>query len=131
MMALCLQNRPSPGSIPIPTDGHTLGHSTGSSHLTPSLTAVWSTIMSSSDHTSNTTSKQYPPPPKVCIRPSSNQDINNNYMDIVMNNDGQLFMQDEYVISDRDEMEGDEHEDAVKSPLKGVGVCVHNDVSFY
>ena len=85
-----------PGSIPIPTDGHTLGHSTGSSHLTPSLTAVWSTIMSSSDHTSNTTSKQYPPPPKVCIRPSSNQDINNNYMDIVMNNDGQLFMQDDF-----------------------------------
>ena len=48
-----------------------------------------------------------------------------------MNNDGQLFMQDEYVISDRDEIKGDEHEDAVKSPLKGVGVCVHNDVSFY
>ena len=48
-----------------------------------------------------------------------------------MNEDGQLFIQDEYVISDRDEMECDEHEDAVKSPPKNVGVCVHSGVSVY
>ena len=35
------------------------------------------------------------------------------------------------MISDRNEMEGDEHEDTVKSPPKGVGVCVHSDVSVY
>ena len=33
---------------------------------------------------------------------------------LVMSDNGQFFMQDEYAISDRDEMEGDEHEDAVK-----------------
>ena len=35
------------------------------------------------------------------------------------------------MISDRDEMEGDEHEDTVKSPPKGVGVHVYSNVRVY
>lgn len=36
-----------------------------------------------------------------------------------------------YVISDKDKMEGDEHEDTVKSPPKGVGICVCSDIRVY
>ena len=41
---------------------------------------------------------------------------------VLQNNDGQLFVQDEEVISNRDEMSGKEHEGAMKSPPKAVGV---------
>ena len=41
---------------------------------------------------------------------------------VLQNNDGQLFVQNEEVISSRDEMSGKEHKDAMKSPPKAVGV---------
>ena len=41
---------------------------------------------------------------------------------MLQNDDGQLYVQDKEVISDRDEMSNEEHEDAVKSPPKAVGV---------
>ena len=41
---------------------------------------------------------------------------------VLQNDDGQLYVQDKEVISDRDEMSNEEHEDAVKSPPKAVGV---------
>ena len=44
------------------------------------------------------------------------------------NNDGQLFVVDEG-ISDRDEMSGEEHKEAMKSPPKGSGVQLGSEVS--
>lgn len=41
-----------------------------------------------------------------------------------------LCVQEGVVISDKDEMEGEEHEDAVKSPPKVPGVCVSSEVSY-
>jgi hypothetical protein len=50
---------------------------------------------------------------------------------VVMNDDGQLFMQqDNGVISDRDEILGEEYEYAVKSPPKAMGIREKSDVSF-
>lgn len=46
-----------------------------------------------------------------------------------VNNEGLLNIEEETVISDRNEMEGEEHEDAVQSPPKGSGVRVASDVS--
>ena len=41
-----------------------------------------------------------------------------------------LCVQEGVVISDKDEMEGEEHEDAVKSPPKVPGICVSSEVSY-
>ena len=41
-----------------------------------------------------------------------------------------LCVQEGAVISDKDEMEGEEHEDAVKSHPKVPGVCVSSEVSY-
>ena len=49
---------------------------------------------------------------------------------VLQNNDGQLFVQNEEVISSRDEMSGKEHKDAMKSPPKAVGVWLGSKVSF-
>lgn len=50
-------------------------------------------------------------------------------MNIFSNDDGQLFVIDGGVISDKDEMVGEEHEEAVKSPPKGSGVRIGSEVS--
>ena len=50
-------------------------------------------------------------------------------MDILSNDNGQLFVFDGGVISDKDEMLGEEHEEAVKSPPKGSGVRIGSEVS--
>ena len=46
---------------------------------------------------------------------------------VFSNNDGQLFVVDEG-ISDRDEMSGEEHEEAMKSPPKGTSVQLGSEV---
>ena len=47
-----------------------------------------------------------------------------------MIDDRQLYTQEDGVISERDELEGEEHEDAIRSPLKGPGVCIQSNVKF-
>ena len=42
-----------------------------------------------------------------------------------------LYVQEDVVISDKDEMVGEEYEDAVKSPLKGSGVCITSEISHW
>ena len=44
--------------------------------------------------------------------------------------DGQLTIQEDGVISDRNEIGGEEHEDAVNSPPKSSGVQLSSKVSF-
>ena len=95
-------------------------HSTSTSHsAAPSLTNQ-STIMATSVHTSN------PLPPQIHIKPKLEEDT---FLNIFSNDDGQLFVIDGGVISNKDEMVGEEHEEAVKCPLKGSGVCVGSEVS--
>lgn len=94
--------------------------STGTSRsAAPSLTNQ-STITATSVRTSNTI------PPRIHIKPEPEEDT---FMDILSNDDGQLFIFDGGVISNKDEMLGEEHEEAVKSPPKGSGVCVGSEVS--
>ena len=76
----------------------------------------WSTITAMSIHTSQT--QKHPSPPKIYIKPEPQDD-------------GQLIVQDEEVISNRDEMSGEEHKDAMKCPPKAVGVWLGSEVSFF
>ena len=48
----------------------------------------------------------------------------------VLNNDDQLYLHD-IAISDREETQGEEHDEAVKSPPKGSGVQLGSEVSVY
>ena len=96
-MALCLQNRPSP-SLQVP-----------SPYL--QMAILWDTLLdlviwhphwllSGQLLWAHQITPQILLPNNILHPPKfasgSNQDINNNYMDIVMNNDGQLFMQDDF-----------------------------------
>ena len=49
---------------------------------------------------------------------------------VLQNNDRQLFVLNEEVISNRDEIGGKEHEDAVKSPPKAAGIQLGSKVGF-
>ena len=46
-----------------------------------------------------------------------------------------LYVQDDVVISDKDKMVGKEHEDAIRSPMKGSGIHItiklHSDMKNY
>ena len=42
-----------------------------------------------------------------------------------------LYVQEDVVISDKDEMVGKEHEDTVRSPLKGSGIRITSEVSHW
>ena len=70
--------------------------------------------------TITTTSSTWEPPPQ------SLNGMDNTYM----NDKGGLYVQDDVVISDKDKMVGEEHEDAVRSPLKGSGVHITSEVSY-
>ena len=59
-------------------------------------------------------------------RPTSLNSINE---DVILD-ERHLCVQEGAVISDKDEMEGKEHEDAVKSPPKIPGVHVSSEVSY-
>ena len=47
-----------------------------------------------------------------------------------MNDKGRLYVQDDVFISNKDEMVGEEHEDTIRSPLKGLGVHITSEVSY-
>ena len=47
-----------------------------------------------------------------------------------MIDDRQLYTQEDGVISERDELEGKEHEDTIRSPPKGPGVHIQSNVKF-
>lgn len=47
-----------------------------------------------------------------------------------MIDDRQLYTQEDGIISERDELEDKEHEDAIRSPLKGPGVHIQSNVKF-
>ena len=47
-----------------------------------------------------------------------------------MDNKGGLYVQDDVVISSKDMMVGEEHEDTVKSPLKGSCIYITSEVSY-
>ena len=47
-----------------------------------------------------------------------------------MNDKGGLYVQDDMVISNKDEIVGEEHEDTIRSPLKGSGVHITSEVSY-
>ena len=61
-------------------------------------------------------------PPRVYIKPEAKDDR------VYSNEDGQLFLMDG--ISDRDEVDGEEREEAVKSPPKGSGIRLGSEVCF-
>lgn len=95
-------------------------HSTSTSYSAALSLTNQSTIMATSVHTSN------PLPPWIHIKPELEED---SFLNIFLNDNGQLFIIDGGVISDKDEMVGEEHEEAVKSPPKGSGVHVGSEVS--
>ena len=92
------------------------------SHVTPALTN-WSTIASTSGHTFDVLTQHCPQSLQACIKSDpliSNEDWQHKFVQV----------QEENVISDRDEVEGVEYNAAMKSPLKGAGVHVRSDVCF-
>ena len=57
-----------------------------------------------------------------CIKPEAEDDR------VYLNEDGQLFLMDG--ISNRDEVDGEECEEAIKSPPKGSGIRLGSEVCF-
>ena len=68
--------------------------------------------------------------PQICIKPKPKDHYLLDNVATVLNNDGQLYTHD-IVISDREETQGEEHDEAVKSPPKGSGVQLGSEVSVY
>ena len=91
--------------------------------ITPSLTNQ-STIIASSFHTQRNSR-----PPKIRINPEL-EDVVMCEFEGPSCEDGQFVIQEDGGISDRNEIGGEEHEDAVKSPPKGSGVRLSSEVSF-
>ena len=90
--------------------------------VTPALTN-WSTSMSTSGHTFDVLTQHCPQSsqaPIECDPLISNEDWQCKFVQV----------QEENVISDRDEMEGIEYDAAMKSPPKGAGVHVRSNVCF-
>ena len=121
--ARAIPNNAKPGSRASTTSKH----SSANHSAVPSMTNR-STITATSIRTSQT--QKHPSPPRIYIKPEPQDDVAMSGIQVLQNDDGQLFVQDEEVISDRDEMSGKEHEDAVKSPPKAVGVRLGSEVSF-
>ena len=97
----------------------TSSHSSANHSAVPPMTNQ-STITAMSIPTSQT--QKHPSPPQIYIKPEPQDDVAMSGIQLLQNDNGQLFVQDEEVISDRDEMSSKEHEDAVESPSKAVGV---------
>ena len=76
-------------------------HSSANHSVVPSMTNQ-STITATSICTSQT--QKHPSPPQIYIKPEPQDDIAMSGIQVLQNNDGQLFVQDEKVISNRDEM---------------------------
>ena len=96
-------------------------HSVGTGHsVAPSLTNQ-STVTATSIHTSALPNAGYLPPPKIHMKPEPDFE-----MDDIRG--GPWSYDGDGVISERDETEGQEHEEAVKSPPKGSGVRLTSEV---
>ena len=95
----------------------------------PSLTDK-STVTSKSALTLDIAIQQPSPPPWVFLKPGLEHDVDLGDTGIIMIDDRQLYMQEDGVISERDELEGKEHEDAIRSPPKGPGVHIQSNVKF-
>lgn len=102
-------------------------HSASTGHsAAPSLTNR-STITTTSVQTSELQRRQLPPRIHVKREPEEDADMDGG-IKVLSNEDGQLYTYEEGAISDRDEMNGEEHDDAVKSPPKGSGVRLGSEV---
>lgn len=88
----------------------------------PSLTNQ-STITGTSVHTSDIQR------PQIRIKPTPKDHYHSDNVATVLDDD-QLYAQD-IAISDREETQGEEHDEAVKSPPKGSGVRLGSEVSLY
>ena len=95
----------------------------------PSLTDK-STITSKSALTLDIAIQQPSPPPRVFLKPGLERDVDLGDTGIITIDDRQLYTQGDGVISERDELQGEEHEDAITSPPKGPGVRIQSDVKF-
>ena len=93
-------------------------HSSTSHLVAPSLTNQ-STVTTALVHTSNLCNPTCLPPLTIHIKPEPKDDFK---MGDIQDNEGLWSYCDNGVISERDEMEGQEHEVALKSPPKGSGV---------
>ena len=94
------------------------------SRSAPSLTN-WSTITTSSVCTSDLCNPKCLPPPTFRVKLEANDDFK---MGDVQGDEGAWNYHEDGVISERDEMEGQEHEEAMKSPPKGSGVQLTSKV---
>ena len=68
--------------------------------------------------------------PQICIKPKPKDHYLLDNVPSVLNNDDQLYTHD-IAISDREETQGEENDEVVKSPLKGSGVWLGSEVSVY
>ena len=75
---------------------------------------IWATSV----HTSSFQTHKHQSPPWIYIKPEPQDDISMGSIQVLQNDDGQLFVLDKEVISNRDEIGGEEHEDAVQSPQR-------------
>ena len=73
--------------------------------------------------------QQPSPPPQVFLKPGLEHDVDLGDTGIITIDNRQLYMQEDGVISERDELEGEEHEDAIRSPPKGPGLCTDTSVA--
>ena len=95
----------------LPSYANTMAESCPSS-VTMSLLTNQSTITTTAPTSNISTRKHHLPPPR-----SMNVDKEG------------LYVQEDVVISDKDEMVGKGNEDTVRSPLKGSGICITSEVS--
>ena len=94
-------------------------HSVGTNHsAAPSLTNR-TTITTSSVHTSNFSNARCLLPPMIHVKPEPNNDFE---IGDIQGDKGPWNYHEDGVISERDKIEGLEHEEAIKSPPKGSGV---------
>ena len=89
-----------------------------------------STVTSKSALTLDIAIQQSSPHPRVFLKPGLECDVDLGDTGIIMIDDRQLYTQEDGVISERDELEGKEHEDTIRSPPKGPGVHIQSDVKF-
>ena len=99
----------------------------GTSRSAPSLTNR-STITTSSVRTSDLCNPKRLPPPTFRVKLEANDDFK---MGDVQGDEGAWNYHEDGVISERDEMEGQEHEEAMKSPPKGSGVRLDSEVCLF
>ena len=117
----------------LPKDGKAKGQASSSSKHSstscsaPSLTNQ-SNITTSLVRTSDLCNPKRLPPPTFRVKLEANDDFK---MGDVQGNEGAWNYHEDGVILERDEMEGQEHEEAMKSPPKGSGVRLDSKVCLF